>query len=193
MKNLILISILMFSITDAHSQKSMPGFYINVENDTIETQIRIRKGVFGQTTNDFIDEVEVGDSLTGFKKFGPDDIKGYGFISGSNNVFLLSKPIKNGSKKFLAPFYIGPKSSLYQYGFRSSGGGAIASQQTFYTFEKSDGSYLYLRDILNKKFKAELKEFYKDNTEVQQLIDTKLKYWLDMKKDLMEILIAANK
>ena len=62
MKHLILISILMFSITDARSQKSMPGFYINLENDTIETQIRIRKGVFGQTTNDFIDEVEVGDS-----------------------------------------------------------------------------------------------------------------------------------
>ncbi|MBC6491824.1 hypothetical protein ACFSQD_11130 [Flavihumibacter stibioxidans] len=179
---------------EAEAQTTTPGYYINKQDNTIKTNIRIRKGVFGQTTNDFLQEVEVMDSVKGSSKFSPDDIKSYGFSYDGKRYLFLSKPVKNGSNKFQSPLYIGPRSSLYLYGISSSGGGTnLPSQQAFYTFEKSDGSYLFLRDILNNKFRSQVKEFYKDNKEVQAIIDTKLKYWSDLKKDLRDILVAANR
>ncbi|WP_290792173.1 hypothetical protein [Flavihumibacter sp. UBA7668] len=75
---------------------------------------------------------------------------------------------------------MGSKSSLYQYGYYQSGGEALPSQQNFYTFEKAAGSFIFLKNILNKKFKAKLKEFYKNSPGVQEIIDSKLKYWLDL-------------
>ena len=194
MKGILLLMGCVLTTALTNAQNTLPGYYITQNNDTVNTQIRLRKGVFGQTTNDFIKELEVIDSLTGPKVFSPDDIKGYGFTQDGLRVRFAAKPVKNGTKKFLSPVYVGAKSSLYQYGIRTSGGGgALASQSTFYTFEKSDGSYLFLRDILNKKFRTELKEFYKDNAEVQALIDTKLQYWHDLKKDLLQIMIVANR
>lgn len=92
------------------------------------------------------------------------------------------------------PIEVGSKTSLYQYGLNIKGNGSsMGSNQVFYTFEKSDGTYLFLNNILNKKFKTELKEFYKDYKEAQLLIDTKLKYWLDLNQDLKDIINAINK
>jgi hypothetical protein len=194
MKHFFLIFILIFSIAISHSQTTASGYYITQENDTVSTQIKIRKGVFGQTINDYIKEVEVVDSINGIKKFVPGDIKGYGFLYDGYRYIFVSKPIKDGSYKFLVPVFMGPKASLYQYGIRTSGGGySFPSQQVFYTFEKPGSEYLFLRNILNKKFKSQVKDFFKDNQQVQDLIDTKLQYWLDLGKDLKEILQAANK
>lgn len=183
----------LFAAMDIQSQTTTPGYYITKQDDTVKTNIRIRKGVFGQTTNDFIKEVEVIDSVKGSSKFTPDDIRSYGFSHDGKRYLFVSKPVKNGSNKFLSPLYIGPRSSLYRYGISSSGGGtSLPSQQVFYTFEKSDGSFLFLRNILNNKFRSQVKEFYKDNKEVQAIIDSKLRYWLDLNKDLLAILVAAN-
>ena len=194
MRHFILTFIFILSIVVVNSQSATLGYYITHKNDTITTQIKIRKGAFGQITNDFIKEVEIVDSIKGSKKFAPDDIKGYGFPYNGYQYVFVSKPIKDGSYKFLTPLFVGPKSSLYLYGIRASGGGyGLPSQQVFYTFEKSDGTYLFLRNILNKKFKSQLKEFYKYSHKTEQLIDAKLQYWLDLEKDLTEILRTFNK
>lgn len=124
-------------------------------------------------------------------KYFPGDINGYGFSYNGRKYVFASKPIKNWEKKFLSPLYSGPKSSLYVYGLLTTGGG-VASKQFFYTFEKPGNTYLFLRNILNKQFRSEVKEFYKDNAIVMQIIDAKLRYWLDLDKDLVEILQKAN-
>ncbi len=194
MKPSFLIVILICFISVASSQSSAPGYYITKENDTVVSLIKIKKGVFGQITNDFIDEVVIVDSVNGSKKFKPADINGYGLQLKSGRYLFVSKPIKDGSYKFLYPVFMGKQSSLYKYGIYTSGSGAsFGSQKTFYTFEKADGSFLFLRNIVDKKFKNAVKEFYKDRPDVQALIDTKLKYWLELEKDLKEILIAVNR
>ncbi len=193
MRRLIVLFYFLFIMLEVQSQTTTPGYYITQQDDTVKTNIRIRKGVFGQTSNDFIKEVEVIDSVKGSNMFTPDDIKGYGFSYEGKRYLFVSKPVKNASNKFLSPLYIGPRSSLYLYGIYSSGSGSsLPSQQVFYTFEKSDGSFLFLRNILNNKFRTQVKEFYKDNREVQAIIDSKLRYWLDLNKDLLAILVAAN-
>jgi hypothetical protein len=194
MKQFILMTIALLSIANAQAQSTAPGYYITQKNDTVITQIKIRKGAFGQTTNDFIKKVEVVDSLNNTKKFTPNDIKGYGFSHNGYKYVFVSKPTKDGSIKFLAPVYEGPNASLYQYGTYTSGNGtAFASQKVFYTFEKPDNQYLFLQNVLVKKSKKQLKEFFKDFPELQQLIDTKLRYWLEINKDIYEIMQVANK
>lgn len=183
---------LLFLTDNLYSQSTASGYYINKNSDTITVEIKIKKGVFGQATNNFRNEIEVIDSINGSKVFTPDDIKGYGFLYKGIKYTFVSKPVKNGSYDFLVPVLLGSKTSLYQHGIYTSTG-AFANNQVFYTFEKADGTYLFLKNILNKKFKSQLKIFYKDNAEAQHLIDTKLRYWLDLQKDLKEIVQVVNK
>lgn len=184
----------MIVFTSSLAQKTVSGYYISKNNDTLKTEIKIRKGVFGQNTNDFTKSIQVIDNTNKTIEFTPNDIKEYGFTNEGINYLFMSKPTKNGTNKFLAPVFIGSKSSLYQYGiFTQGSGGAFSSSQVFYTFEKADGTFLFLRNMLNKKFKSELKEFYKDNLEVQQLIDAKFKYWLELSDDLNLLLYNYNK
>lgn len=188
----ISLIIFIFSAVCATAQTTKLGYYISKTNDTIPAEFKIRKGVFGQVTNNFNQEIEIIDSVNGGKRCTPDDINGYGFLYNNQKYLYFSKPTKNGNLKFLTPIFIGAKASLYQYGFQSSGGGTLASQQVFYTFEKANGEYLFLRNILNKKFKSELSNFLKEYSGMQELIDSKLQYWLDLKKDLYEIMQVAN-
>lgn len=190
----VLLFILLFAAGNVYSQSTAPGYYITQKGDTVATQIKLRKGVFGQVTNDFVKEVVVVDSAGNSKEFTPADIKGYGLLHDSKQYRFASKPVKDGSYKFLAPIFVGLKTSVYQYGLYTSGSGTnMSSNQVFYTFEKADGTFLFLRNILNEKFRSELKEFYKGNVEVQLLIDEKLRYFLSMQQDLKEIMRVANR
>jgi hypothetical protein len=193
MKPSVFVFVLCFLFAEAYTQSTAPGYYITKENDTVAAQIKIKKGVLGQITDDFIEEVVIVDSLKGSQKFAPADIKGYGIELKAGRYVFVSKPVKDGSIKFLSPMFIGKQSSLYKYGIFTPGyGTAFPSQKTFYTFERADGTFLFLKNILNKNFKIQVKDFYKDHPEVQPLIDTKLKYWLELEKDLKEILQAVN-
>ena len=166
MKNYTILIALFFLTKISYSQTNASGYYINNHKDTISAQFKIHKGVFGQITNNFTDEVFI---LVDEKKekLTPDNIEEYNFTYNNTLYRFFSKPIKNGSKKFLSALVIGPKTSLYLYGnFIQGNGNALSSNQTFYTFEKADGTYLFLRNILNKKFKEELKNFYQGNLEI---------------------------
>lgn len=193
MKNYTLLIALFFATQISYSQTSVSGYYINNNKDTIAAEFKIQKGVFGQITNNFTDEIFVlADEKK--EKLTPNDIEEYYFTYNNTLYRFFSKPIKNGSKKFLSALVTGPKTSLYLYGnFVQGNGNALSSNQTFYTFEKADGTYLFLRNILNKKFKADLKNFYQNNLEAQKLIDEKIKYWLDLNNDLIFILNQINK
>ncbi|RAJ76658.1 hypothetical protein CLV59_108178 [Chitinophaga dinghuensis] len=191
MRYLSLVFILSLLTTYSKGQSVASGYYLTQANDTVSAQIKIRKGVSGQAINDFSDEIEIVDSLKGFIKYHPEEINGFGFLYKGQHYRFISKPIKNGNKKFLSPIFTGPKSSLYVYGTQTIGG-TYSSKQVFYTLEKPGNNYLFLKNILNNKFRNEVKEFYKDTPAVMQIIDTKLKYWLDLDKDLMEILRKAN-
>ncbi|WP_199141232.1 hypothetical protein [Pedobacter sp. ASV12] len=191
MKLFFVAFVLLLIIGDAKAQSALPGYYITQNNDTVKAQIKVKKGFFGQKTNDFNEEVEVVDDAKGTIKFLPADIHGYGFFADGKQYAFVSKPIKDGTKKFLSPIYTGPQSSLYMYGIQTAGG-TFSTKQVFYTFEKPDQAFLFLKNMLNNKFRADLKEFYKDNAAALQVIDARFKYWLDLDKDLMALLIKAN-
>ncbi|MBS1495915.1 MAG: hypothetical protein JSU03_09910 [Bacteroidetes bacterium] len=192
MKQFSLTMVTLLALVSSNAQYKPNGYYISQNNDTIVAKINFPKGFFGQ--NNFTNMIEVIESNNHTNRFTPKDIKGYGLTDNSNTYIFLSKPTKDGSLKFLTPVYLGNKASLYQYGLYTAGSGySMASQQVFYTFEKPNNDYLFLPGRLTNKFKKELKNFFKENANIQQVIDNKLKYWLDMKKDLLEIMEILNK
>ncbi len=192
MKKSISFLFLLFFFGIIYAQKTAPGYYIDKNNDTIKVQIKQNAGILGSATNDyFITLIEVKDDSGNFKKLKPEDIKAYGFEKDGISYRMFSKPSRHGKQKFLAPLVIGPRTSLYKYGIMTYGG-AINYNQTFYTFENSDGEILILNNTMNKKLGAELKDFYKDYPEVHRLIDERFKYWLELEDDLIYVLERIN-
>lgn len=191
-KDYFFIAILLFSITSIIAQKTSPGYYINNNQDTIKTEIRMNQGLFSGATKDyFISVIEVKDEQGEFKRFIPEDIKAYSVTNQGITYKMYSKPTKKGKNKFLAPVITGPNTNLYKYSIFTTGG-AINNSQVFYTFERADGAFMFLNNVMKKSLKSELKDFYKDYPLAQAEIESRFKYWLDFEKDLKAVLVLVN-
>ena len=163
-------------------------------NDSVTTQIKIPKSIFGTVDfSMFLFKVEVNDGPDETKKLKPEDIKSFGFMYEEKAYQFFSKPtITENNLRFLEPLILGKKTSLYQFQTVNQNGALLG---TFFTFEKSDGTYLFLNTGIRnlEKFKSALKDFYKDNQKLQELIDTKFQLKKNAKIDITEIIQAANK
>jgi hypothetical protein len=194
MKRYILLFFLLTFFGYSFSQTSVSGFYVTNANDTISAQIKLPKSIFGSVDlSKFLLKVEVVDSISGENKFKPDDIAGFGFLFNEEHYRFFSKPaITENNLRFLQPVILGQKTSLYQFQTVDQNGATLG---TFYTFEKADGTCTFLiTGIKNlNKYRDTLKEFYNDNLEVQQFIDTKFQTKTSIKTDITEIVQAVNK
>ena len=178
----------------SYSQTTVSGYYITKTNDSVTTQIKIPKSIFGTVDfSKFLFKVEVNDGPNETKKLKPEDIKSFGFIYDEKAYQFFSKPtITENNLRFLEPLIIGKKTSVYQFQTVNQNGALLG---TFFTFEKSDGTYLFLNTGIGnlEKYRSALKDFYKDNQKLQELIDTKFQLKKNAKIDITEIIQAANK
>jgi len=193
MRHYILIFILLVSFSYSYSQTNVLGYYVTKTNDTITAQIKLPKSVFGSVDfSKFLFKVEVNDSISGDKKFKPEDIKGFGFIYNGENYKLFSKPtITKKNLRFLQPVILGQKTSIYQFQTVNQNGAPLG---TFYTFEKTDGTYAFLNTGIRNldNFRETLKTFYSDNLEVQEIIDMKFQTRMSIKGDIIKIAQTVN-
>jgi hypothetical protein len=177
------------------AQSTIPGYYVNQSDDTINVQIKIPKTFLGIVQlSKFIDEFEVLDSSNAIQTFTPYLVKSYGFYYGGLRYNYFSKPIKNGKLKFLQSVVIGPKSSIYEYSTITYGSYGMSFLHVYYTLEKLDGTNLFVTNSISiNKLKDQLKAFYQDNNAAQQLIEEKFQKRLDMFNDMKEVVKAVNK
>ncbi len=190
MKPYYLLFLLFIRWGDSYAQTitTVPGYYITNSNDSISATVKLPKSIFGaEDFSKFIDKVEIVDSTGKSVKLTPHDIKEYGFLHDSISYVLYSKPMMSKKNlKFLLPVILGPKASVYKLVVKEGG--------TFYTFEKMGGRYTFLINTQRlNKFKSELREFYKENTAVQQLIDTKFLSKTFLLSDIIAIVQTINK
>lgn len=182
------------SVGYSYSQTTAPGYYVTKTNDSITTQIKIPKSAFGSVDfSKFLLKVEVSDSIKGIKKFKPEDISSFGFLFEGEQYRFYSRPtITQNNLRFLQPVVLGQKTSLYQFQTVNQNGAPLG---TFYTFEKSDGTYAFLSTGIKNldTFREILREFYKDNPEVLQLIERKFQTRTAIKNDIIEIVRTANR
>ncbi len=194
MRHYILVFFFLTVFGYSYSQTIASGYYVTKTNDTLTVQIKIPKSIFGSVDlSKFLFKVEVNDSISGAKKFKPEDIIGFGFLYNGEQYSFFSQPaITENNLRFLQPVILGQKTSLYQFHTVDQNGAPLG---TFYTFEKADGTYTFLSTGIKSlnNFRDTLKEFYKDNLELQQLIETKFQTKTSIKSDIVEIVQAANK
>lgn len=194
MRHTILLFFLFALLCDSYSQTTAPGYYVTKTNDSVIANIKMPKSIFGvDDFSKFIFKVEVVDSVNGTKKFKPEDIKGFEFLYNGKLYRFFSQPtITENNLRFLQPVILGQKTSLYKFQTVDQNGTPLGS---FYTFEKADGTHTFLSTGIRSlaKFREVLKEFYKDNLEVQQLIDSKFQTRTSIQNDMIEIVQAVNK
>jgi len=194
MKKYVLVIFWLTSVGYSYSQTTAPGYYVTKTNDSITTQIKIPKSAFGSVDfSKFLLKVEVSDSIKGIKKFKPEDISSFGFLFEGEQYRFYSRPtITQNNLRFLQPVVFGQKTSLYQFQTVNQNGAPLG---TFYTFEKSDGTYAFLSTGIKNldTFREILREFYKDNPEVLQLIERKFQTRTAIKNDIIEIVRTANR
>lgn len=194
MKKYVLVIFWLTSVGYSYSQTTAPGYYVTKTNDSITTQIKIPKSAFGSVDfSKFLLKVEVSDSIKGIKKFKPEDISSFGFLFEGEQYRFYSRPtITQNNLRFLQPVVFGQKTSLYQFQTVNQNGAPLG---TFYTFEKSDGTYMFLSTGIKNldTFRETLSEFYKDNPEVLQLIERKFQTRTAIKNDIIEIVRTANR
>ena len=189
MKHCYFLLILIFAFTKGFS-KSVNGYIVTLTSDTIFVKIKLPGTFGGYNMNK---KVEIIDSSGEDKILTPNDIKWYGYTNKSKDYLYRVKIIKDGSLYFLEPIVVGQKASLYEY-YVTTVVINNSSTQEFYTFEKFDGTYLFMTNYAAlETFREKLKLFYKENLEIQKLIDTKFNARRHIQRDIKEVLEAINK
>lgn len=185
MKYLYSLLILFSLFTNGYS-KSADGYILTLSGDTVSVKIKI-PGPFSNFNNK---EVDIIDSSNESKTLTPQEIKGYGYNFKGQTYVYMSKIMKDSALRFLEQVIAGKNTSLYQH---VTGSGGYGSPHEFYTFEKKDGTYMFLTNYAAlDTFKMKLKLFYKEYPEVQTLIDTKFSARRHIQRDIKEVLEAAN-
>ncbi len=183
MRQLFLILALGFSFVKSYPAR-LNGYIVILSNDTLQVQIR------GRFQN--YKHVKIVDSAGVTQILTPRDIKAYGYTFKSKDYVFRAKPIKDSSVYFLETVATGDKASVYEYSL-ILGGPQVSSIEVFYTFERPDGSYLFLTNFNSlNKLSSEIKSFYSDNREVQRLIDNKFQARPKIEKDIKDLIDAAN-
>ncbi len=194
-RHIVLFAILLAG-TASHAQKTVEGFYVDLNNDSIPATFKLPKRIPAYLADQFDgrtdfsllkEEIEVVNKAGGTQRLTPRDIKGFGFTYNSNAYKLLAKPVSPYQKKFLTPEVTGKKLKMYQYtivhpgtayhwdGFPAKGGSS-PWKEYYWTFEKHDRTYLFLNSNMRKKELVKmLKDFFKDDPQMHELVESKFK------------------
>ena len=193
MKKAFLSLVFLLTVSTVCAQELVTGFYVSMSNDTVKSQIKIPKSIFGSLDfSKFLFKVEVVDSDGSLQKLKPDAIKSFGFTFEGQEYRFFGKPtITKNNYRFLEAVVLGPKTSIYKFETVNQNGGSLG---TFYTFEKVDGSYEFFNTGMRnlEKFKDVLKEFYKDYPNAIPEIDARFMQKATFKSDIIAVAKAVN-
>lgn len=189
-----LLAVFLCSVISSNAQLTAPGYYISKTNDSLPVEIKLPRSLFGSVDfSKLLLKVEVISNDGTANKFKPGEIKGFGFEFEDKRYRFVSKPtITENNLRFLKPLIIGENASLYQFESLNQDGKPIG---TFYTFEKADGSVAFLNTGIRNlsKFQEVLKEFFKDNIQLQKEIDNGFQNRSAIHVDILTIVSIANK
>lgn len=193
MKHSFLLFLLLTAFSYSFAQNTVSGSYVTKTNETVNTKIVVPSSIFvAEDLSKLFFKVKIVDSVKGTLTLKPEDINSFEFLLKGKQYQFYAKPFNaKNNLRFLQSVVIGSKTSLYWAQTVNQNGAVVG---TFYTFEKADGTYAFLINTMRlDKFKTELKEFYKDNLGLQQLIDTKFQSKASLHSDVKEIIQAVNK
>jgi hypothetical protein len=190
MKRILLLVVSVFTLTIAFA-RTVPGYIILLNNDTLKLQIKVPGGFFANSNFEKLQQIETTDSSAVVKVYDSTNMKEYGYAEKEAIVKYRLKPRQKGGMYFLKVISEGPVTTLYEYDITAGNYG-----QEFYTFEKKDSSYLFLKneDKL-ETFREKLSAFYRvnQNPSINSFIMEKFSSRWKIQQDILATVEAVNK
>ena len=200
----LLFLLLLYSYSKAQSPAFVSGYYVTNANDTVKAQIELPKYIFSNKVFllKFAEKVELIDTTNKRIVFKVNDIRGFGFFYNDNTYQYVSKDFGKENafsartNKFYQVMVLGQKSNLYHRLTTVDTNENILG--IMYFLEKPNGinKAIYLYPQTKPEFiRNLLKQFYNDNQEIHQLIDSKFqsKNFTTWHNEIIEIVQASNK
>jgi hypothetical protein len=186
MKRLLVSAGLLLILSAAYAKK-FPGYVITLKNDTITLLIKV-PGIITPSFGGKVDDVGTVDSLGTSKTYDSTTIKEFGYTRDSAEHIFKFRPTQNGRTYFLEEIIGGPKANMYQYEWVYK-----QSVEQFYTFEKSTGEFLFLKNYDKlETLRNKLSAFYGDTPEITEFISKRFTGRGRIQKDISEILNKVN-
>ena len=192
MKRFAVMAIL-FLVMGSTQAKKLPGYVVFPNNDTLHGQLRIAAtGGFLSTPYNIYDEITITDSTGRDSTYYPSELTGFAFIDKSGEHVFRVKLHRDSTMKFQQVIVAGGRASLYYFEPVNSGG--YGSPLVYFTFERMDGTLLFLKnydklETLQEKIKA----FYGDAGGLGQFIDERFNARGKIQPDIKAIVIEANR
>jgi hypothetical protein len=191
MKSLTILATLLL-VAGVAQAKKQPGYVVFPNNDTLRGEIKISGTViFGQGYNPY-DAVAITDSTGRDSTYQPGDVIAFGFTDKQGEHLFRAKMHRDSTIKFQQVIVLGPKASLYFY--EPTSGGGYGSPPVYFTFERADGSILFLKNYDKLETLAnKIKAFYGDGGGLGQFIDARFNSRWKMMEDIRAVVLEANK
>ena len=153
----IIYLLLMSSLATAAQHN---GYYVTLRNDTIPALIKVEKGVFDPFSfYGLYRNVKISDSISGERVYLPGDILSFYVETHLGNYHFFSKPLRDGTVRFLEAVTLTSKANLYGYrNIKVNSGGGIEA----YTIERADSTFIFFENELYVKAKKKFREFFKN-------------------------------
>jgi hypothetical protein len=174
--------------------KDTDGYIVLPNNDTVWVKLRLPGALF--SNYNIFKKLNVVDSVDKVTEYRPADLKAFGYTDSKGRHDYRTKPIQDSAGHpyyFLEVLVDGPKARLYDY-WNMIGAGPSQSVEEYYTFEKPDGSVLFLKNFDKlSTLRDKLKAFYADTGALQVFIDARFEGRGRIQKDIKEIVDEVNK
>jgi hypothetical protein len=193
MKRFAILLALLIAVESTHAKK-LPGYVVFPNNDTLWGKLKMNgyASIFATPYNVY-DEIAITDSSGRDSTYYPGDVTAFGFTDKSGNHIFRLKRHRDSTMKFQQVVVAGPEASLYYYEPPGVGSG-YGSPLVYLTFEKSDGSLLFLKNYDKlETFRNKIKAFYGEDGGLGQFIDTRFKSREKIQADIRAVVLEVNK
>jgi len=159
----LLVFFLLLCFQSLKAQETAQGYYITLNNDTVNSTYKIKTmpGFFTPGDN-LYEELPVGTEGKQRVKLKPTEIKGYYIELNDASAHFISMPIRNGKQKFLRMLLRSSQLNIYEYSIPTRNGTVMQ-----FVLYRPGADTLYVGpDDGNQKTKRRLKEFFADRNDI---------------------------
>lgn len=167
MKKIVPALALLFFTASAFSQVTFAkGYLIDLDGDTLKGEVKMNP----KKDFDLFNKVFFKDETGVQKNYKPDNVKGYGF----DNKNFISSTYEKEPMLYKVLSY--GNVMLLEMMYETQVMNEISYKSEYFLARKGDAEYMRLKPV---KYKKQLSEFFKDNTDIIQNIDEEKKFEIE--------------
>lgn len=171
-KTALILTLTVFTFSAFSQVTFVKGYLIDTDGDTLKGEIKMNP----KKDFDLFNKVFFKDESGVQKNYKPDKVKGYGF----DNKNFISSTYEN-EPMFYKVLCKGPV-MLYEMMYETQIMNEISYKSEYFVARKEDKEYTRLKPV---KYKKQLSEFMKDNTDIAQNAEEEKKFEIEKVMELV--------